>query len=183
MKKKKVIKIVGWFALSSLVITLSVIGYIYYFTKYKFIPSENVFTESVAYIDRATALGDPNFRACDEEHIYDYYNPQRATYSKGKNGLRDFIMSHYENRAYTDSGYLNIRFVVNCNGEAGRYVIHENNLNLEPIVFSEDLVNQLYDITTQLKRWNPNVIREEKRDSYMYISYRIENGEITEILP
>lgn len=92
-------------------------------------------------------------------------------------------MSHYENRGYTDSGYLNIRFVVNCKGEAGRYVIHENNLDLEPIAFSKDLVDQLFDITTQLKKWKPNVIREEKRDSYIYISYRIENGKITEILP
>lgn len=79
MKKKKIIKIVGWFALSTLIITLSVIGYAYYFTTYKFIPSKNVFTERVAYIDPATALGDPNFSACDEEHIYDYYNPERST--------------------------------------------------------------------------------------------------------
>ena len=32
---------------------------------------------------------------CNENYIIQYYNPQRATYSKGKNGLRTFIMSNY----------------------------------------------------------------------------------------
>ncbi len=183
MKKKKIIKIVGWSALSLLFIIICLVGYLYYWANYKYIPSENVFTKRVAYIDPATALGDPDFKACNEDAIADYYNPERATYIKGKNGLRNFVMSNYKNKGYTDSGYLNIRFVVNCNGAAGRYIIHENNLDLEPVKLSPSLVKQLFEITTQLKDWNPNVIRGEIRDSYMYISYRIENGEITEILP
>jgi len=138
---------------------------------------------SVEYIAPDKALLNKEFYVCDENFIVQYYNPQRATYSKGKNGLRNFIISHYKNKNYTDSGYLNIRFIINCKGEAGRYIIHENNLDLEPIEFNTDLVNQLFNLTTQLKKWNPNFTYDEYRDSYMYLSYRIENGEITEILP
>ncbi|MEO1485430.1 MAG: hypothetical protein AAFU57_06775, partial [Bacteroidota bacterium] len=87
------------------------------------------------------------------------------------------------NRGYTDSGYLNIRFVINCEGVAGRYIIHENNLDLEPTPLNPDMVEQIFELTAQLKQWNPNVIRGNIWDSYMYLSYRIENGEITEILP
>lgn len=123
------------------------------------------------------------FEVCDTNYIIQYYNPERATYSKGKNGLRKFILSNYENRNYSDSGYLNIRFIINCKGEAGCYVIHENDLNLTPKTFNEDLKQQLFLLTTQLKKWNPNFTYEKHRDSYMYISYRIENGEITEIIP
>jgi len=148
-----------------------------------FIPTENAFTVDSHYIDPAKALRSEGFEVCDENYILQYYNPERATYSKGKNGLRNFILSNYKNKNYTDSGYLNIRFVINCKGEAGRYVIHENDLNLEPKTFTKDLKNQLFELTTQLKKWNPNFTRDLERDSYMYISYRIENGNITEILP
>ena len=148
-----------------------------------FIPTENAFTTNAHYIDPAKALLNDGFEVCNEDYIVQYYNPESATYSKGKNGLRNFIISNYKNKNYTDSGYLNIRFVINCKGEAGRYVIHENDLNLEPKTFTKDLKNQLFELTTQLKKWNPNFTHEMQRDSYMYISYRIENGNITEILP
>lgn len=148
-----------------------------------FRPTKHAFTNDAHYINPETALLSDGFEVCDENFILQYYNPERATYSKGKNGLRNFILSNYKNNNYTDSGYLNIRFVINCKGEAGRYVIHENNLDLEPITFTEGLKNQLFELTTQLKEWNPNFVRDAYRDTYMYISYRIEHGNITEILP
>lgn len=148
-----------------------------------YIPTKNAFTADAHYIDPETALLSDGFSACNEDYILQYYNPEYAQYSKRKNGLRNFILSNYQNKNYTDSGYLNIRFVINCNGEAGRYVIHENDLNLQPKAFNKDLKEQLFQLTTQLKEWTPNFIRGNFYDTYMYISYRIENGNITEILP
>ena len=152
-----------------------------------FIPSENAFPNDAHYIDPETALLSDGFEVCNEDYILQYYNPERATYSEGKNGLRNFILSNYKNNNYTDSGYLNIRFVINCKGEAGRYVIHENDLDLAPKTFTKGLKDQLFELTIQLKGWNPNLIVGENGsayyDTYMYISYRIENGNITEILP
>ncbi len=182
MIKKKVFKILAGIVLIVTVILFSLYGYAYYLFNYKYIP-ENKYTHNVEYINPETALLNDDFEVCNENYIIQYYNPQRATYSKGKNGLRTFIMSNYKNNNYNDSGYLNIRFVINCKGEAGRYVIHENNLDLEPHDFNEDLVNQLFNLTTELKTWNPNFTHDDFRDSHMYISYRIENGEITEIIP
>ena len=159
-------------------------GYAYYYTTDKFVPnSSEIFTHRVAYINPEDALAKGDLEICDENRIFDYYNPERARYSKGKNGLRKFVLSSYKNKNYSDAGYLNIRFVINCKGEAGRYIIHENDLNLEPYSFSEDLKNQLLNITVQLDTWTPNVIRGEARDSYMYLSYKIVDGEIIEILP
>ena len=138
---------------------------------------------SVEYIDPAKASYNTDFLVCDEHQIYNYYNPEKATYSKGKNKLREFIMNNYDKKSYTDSGYLNIHFVINCNGETGRYKVYENDLNLEPYSFHPDLKTQLLELTKKLGRWNPNVIRGQKKDAYMYISYKLKNGEIIEILP
>lgn len=179
---RKVVRVLLYFFTTVLIILVGIIAYFYYLKDYKYIPSTNKFEKRVAYIDPETSLLSEGFETCGD-YIFDYYNPDRATYSKGKNGLRNFILNNYKNRNYSDSGYLNIRFVINCKGKAGRYVIHENDLDLNPRKFSEDLKTQLFKLTTQLKSWNPNIINGEKRDSYMYISYRIENGEITEIIP
>ncbi|SHG91731.1 hypothetical protein [Winogradskyella jejuensis] len=138
---------------------------------------------SVEYINPETALGNKDFKTCNDNIIFNYYNPQSASYSGGKNNLRDYILSNYNSDKYSDSGYLNILFVINCKGEAGRYKVYENNLDLEPQKFNPQLKTELLNLTMKLKKWNPNVIRGEYVDSSMYISYRIENGEITEILP
>ncbi|AWX44734.1 hypothetical protein HME9304_01737 [Flagellimonas maritima] len=137
----------------------------------------------IGYIDPSKARLNKGFHVCNKSRIFQYYNPEKATYSKGKNGLRRFILENYKNKNYNDSGYLTIRFVINCKGKAGRYIIHENDLNLMPKHFDPDLVEQIFELTSKLEKWNPNFIFEEYRDSYMYLSYRIENGEITEILP
>ncbi|UII77417.1 hypothetical protein LV716_06495 [Flagellimonas sp. HMM57] len=141
------------------------------------------YVHNVEYISPNEARLNEGFKLCNERRIGQYYNPEKATYSKGKNGLRKFILTNYTNKGYSDSGYLNIRFVINCHGKAGRYIIHENDLDLNPKKLNEDMVEQIFQLTTQLKNWNPNFIRDEFWDSYIYLSYRIENGEIVEILP
>ena len=148
-----------------------------------YIVDGNKYTHKVGYIDPAKALLNHGFKVCDENKIYQYYNPKAATFSKGKNGLRKIITQHYQNSGYTDSGYLTIRFVINCEGEAGRYIIHENDLDLNPTKLDPQMVEHLFELTSQLKKWNPNIIKGEPKDSYMFITYRIENGKIVEILP
>jgi len=154
----------------------------HYFFYQKYVPSQNVYMERIAYINPDKALLSEDFDTC-HDYIYDYYNPERPSYITGKKGLRKYILDNYRNNSYTDSGYLTVRFVINCKGKTGRYVIHENDLDLIPKKFNEELKDQLFELTTDLDQWNPNVIRGNKVDSYMYISYRIENGEIIEILP
>lgn len=190
MKIKRVFKISIWLILGLVGILLLCIGYIKYLSTNVYVPSKNEFTKRVAYIDIDKAKNTKNFVICNDKRIVDYYNYAKGdsinrvtSYISGKNGLRKEVLSKYENRNYKDSGYLNFRFIVNCKGEAGAYVIHQNNLGLEPFDFDTDLVNQLFEITVALKEWQPNFMRGDNRDSYMYISYRIENGEITEILP
>ena len=183
MKIGKIFRFLLYVVSIVLIAAIGYVSYMYFFIYKQQKVDTKKYPHSIEYIDPEKSFLNTDFILCNEDFIVQYYNPKRATYSKGKNGLREFVLSNYKNRNYTDSGYLNIRFMINCKGEAGRYVIHENNLNLEPKKFNKDLVKQLLTITTQLKKWNPNYTHDAYRDSYMYISYRMEHGEITEILP
>ncbi|WP_423996860.1 hypothetical protein [Maribacter sp. IgM3_T14_3] len=187
---KKWVKITVIVLSSLLLIAAAGYGYLYYTYKIKYVPSKDLYKKRVAYIDTKKALFSENFKICDSTRIVDYYNyapgdsiHRRTQYTTNKNGLRKEVLSKYVNKDYKDSGYLNFRFIVNCKGEAGAYVIHENDLDLHPKKFNTNLVSQLLNITVELKKWKPNYMYGAERDSYMYISYRIENGEITEIIP
>ncbi|WP_431132609.1 hypothetical protein [Psychroserpens mesophilus] len=180
---KKGFKILG-IILGVIVIAIACfVGYGYYMFSASLIPENEPFEHASHYIDPETALLNEGFHVCNENYIAQYYNTPELPYPNGKNGFRNYINLAYVNDNYSDSGYLNIRFIINCEGEAGRFVIHENNLDLEPHTFSEDLKNQLFKLTSEAKGWKPIFLYEEARDSYMYVSYRIEHGEITEIIP
>ena len=180
---KKWVKILLWVLGGVISVFLILFGYGYYQFWGKFEVDKNKYSKNVEYIDPEKALFNEGFQVCNEDKIGQYYNLNQATYSKGKNGLRTCILSNYVNKGYNSSGYLNIRFIINCKGETGRYIIHENNLDLEPTQLDKEMVTQLFELTRRLKKWNPIRSKEKTWDSYMYISYRIENGEIIEILP
>lgn len=190
MAKINLKKVILGISLGFTIIMFGLYAYAHYKMGDTYEPSIEKFTKRVAYIDLETAQLTENFEICDSSYIVDYYNYAKGdtvnrvtSYIHGKNGLRNDVLSQYQNRNYSDSGYLNFRFIVNCKGEAGAYIIHQNDLDLNPKQFDSDLVQQLFEITTSFKQWHPNYMRGANRDSYMYISYRIEDGEITEILP
>ncbi|WP_156133129.1 hypothetical protein [Lacinutrix sp. Hel_I_90] len=184
MKVKKIFKIIGGILGVLLLIVGFLVAYLYYMMHYSLLPNEGEFEHDAHYINPETSILNENFKVCNENNIYQYYNQsQTLPYFNGKNGFRDYINKAYKNRNYSDSGYFNIRFIINCEGQAGRFTIHENNLDLEPQSFNSDLKKQLTNLTTNVKQWLPVYLYNKKRDAYMYISYRIENGEITEIIP
>lgn len=183
MKIKRVFKILGITIGVIIIVIACFIGYGYYMFNNSLIPEHEPFKHASHYIDPESALLNDGFNVCNENYIAQYYNTPELPYPNGKNGFRNYINLAYVNDDYSDSGYLNIRFIINCEGEVGRFVIHENNLDLEPITFNEDLKNQLFKLTSEAKGWKPIILYDDVRDSYMYVSYRIENGEITEIIP
>lgn len=183
MKTKKVLKITGIILGSIVIIAVCFIGYGYYVFHTSLMPKNEPFEYDSHYINPETALLNDGFNVCNENYIAQYYNTETLPYPNGKNGFRNYINLSYVNNNYSDSGYLNIRFIINCEGDTGRFTIHENDLDLKSKTFNKDLKNQLFKLTSEIKGWKPTYLYEENRDSYMYVSYRIEHGEITEIIP
>jgi hypothetical protein len=140
------------------------------------------YSHDIGYIDPATALGDKEFKTCSDR-IYEYYNFEPyAGYKYGKRALRDSIAKKYS-AIGNESGYLTFRFVVNCKGSAGRYQIIENDLDLKPKKFNKELVSHLFSITQQFKEWQPAIWENESRDYNIYLTYKLRDSKIIEILP
>ncbi len=144
--------------------------------------SSKRYPTDVGYIDPANALGDPNFTTCAND-IYEYYNSEPSGgYLYGKKALRDTVLRKFS-YSQAESGFLTFRFVVNCKGQPGRYIVIENDLELKPKKFNEKLVSHLLEITQSFKEWKLVILENQPRDYYIYVTYKLKNGKIIEILP
>ncbi|WP_144017299.1 hypothetical protein [Ekhidna lutea] len=141
----------------------------------------------VAYIDPENTISDDaDFKICGHEtRIADYYNSTPdGRYLHSKQAMLDTIYSNLDKaKLFDQSGRLVFRFVVNCEGKAGRFVVDGYDLNYQPIEFRQETIDHLYGILQKLEDWRSVTTRNEARDAYFYITFNIDNGEIIDILP
>ena len=183
MNKNKILKRTI-FILSSL--TFVLISYLLYdyYIKYSSSPDiENKYSHYIGYLDPETTLLNDQ-ELCDNQKIYaTHHGAPEYAYTINKKHFRETILSEYNSKDFKDSGYLNFRFLVNCQGKAGWFEINEMDLNLEKTNLNDKMVDKLLALTSNEKHWNTLRVKGEPKNYYMYILYRIENGKITEILP
>jgi hypothetical protein len=55
--------------------------------------------------------------------------------------------------------------------------------NYEPFVFNQGITDQLMELTRKMDGWAILPNTEKPRDYYQYLVFKIESGQISEILP
>lgn len=125
-----------------------------------------------------------DFKACDEKRILQYYNFVKGVQYRGD---KPALLNHFSNVSTfdtNDTGYLTIRFVVNCKGETGRFRVEGMNSSYESREFSSACTTELLTRTQQLDGWLIGTNEEgEAFDYYQYLTFKLEAGKILEILP
>lgn len=131
-------------------------------------------------------VDDPNFQACDEERVFQYYNFGNGVQYKGE---KPKIEEHFFNGlkvkgdTRADNGFLTIRFVVNCRGETGRFRMQGMDNDYNAKEFSPALSNALLSLTKELDGWIVPEHEGVSYDYYQYLTFKIENGALIEIMP
>ena len=146
----------------------------------------NSYKNGVSYINPNSAIEVEAFEACYEEGILpSYFSRNKPTqFIHGKDSLRNYFFNEFHHEGYTnESGYVTVRFVVNCQGEIGRYEIHSIGPDYKKKKFPSLFTDQLLKLTSQLQDWQSLQIGDTKFDSYFHLGFKIENGTILEILP
>ncbi|MBK7428429.1 MAG: hypothetical protein IPI60_16140 [Saprospiraceae bacterium] len=126
-----------------------------------------------------------DFHLCDADDIKQYHNFSFGFLYKGeKIALEKEIREQYNTQNITaQSGWLRIRFIVNCQGETDRFRIIGMDENRKPQTFDKSISDQLLNITKRLKGWLILPDDETRGDYYIYLIFKLENGKIKEILP
>lgn len=184
MKAKRILKIIAWVLGILGVIIISIVGFVYIKFHDQLEKDLEKYPNYIGYINPDKAHLNEAFELCDNGRIYGtHHGLPKEAFAISKKHFRNTILSEYKSESYSDSGYLNFRFLVNCEGKAGRFEINELNLDLEEIDLNDQMVKELLNLTALETHWATFYINGEPKNYYMYILYRIENGKIIEILP
>ena len=143
----------------------------------------------VGDIEFDPSTDNPDFKICGPR-IFQYYNFEKGNFSLDKKLIRKHFADRFKKggEGAGQTGYITIRFVVNCQGEADRYRIYEIDRELIETKFDKALKNQILALTKELKGWKPGefqVLRNRpgKFDFYQYLTFKIHEGELIDILP
>lgn len=130
-------------------------------------------------------LDNPDFKICNtNEQIIQYFNDGNGIqYQGGKPIIDSLFFNIFHSVKVNQSGFIRIRFVVNCFGETGRFRLLGSDLNYQPYQFTPEITEQLTQITKSMDGWQPKTWKGMKVDYYQYLIFKIENGKLTHILP
>jgi len=128
---------------------------------------------------------DPNFKLCNGDKMaIQYYALGEKTYEGEKITIERIFKSEYNpTTVKKESGLVRIRFIVNCHGESGRFRLLSSDEDYKPKTFDSKLTDQLMRITKNLKGWKGFTRKGRGRDYYQYLIFKIEDGNIIEIMP
>jgi hypothetical protein len=130
----------------------------------------------------------PDFKVCNEGNIEQYYIRASTDIAPGyqgeKKGLeREILEAYHFPVTKNEDGYLTIRFIVNCNGETGRFRIESMDFDYQEKSFKPQITDQLLEIVKSLDGWIPRKRNGQNLDFYQYLTFRMEEGQIVKILP
>ena len=126
-----------------------------------------------------------DFILCDEAHIFQYFNDSKGLQYEGEKIAieKEFQQKYNSKNVKKENAWVRIRFIVNCFGRSDRFRILTANYDYEPIEIDKNITAQLLEITKNLDGWIPKQERGQKIDYYQYLTFKIKNGKIDEILP
>jgi hypothetical protein len=146
------------------------------------------YPNTVGDIEFDEKLDDAGFKKCGSEkgrHFsFQYYQGSKEYGYKGEKIA--IVEKLKKENIYSEkkiSGYITVRFLVNCEGKTGLFRLQHMSLDLEETVLDEELENRLLQFTKSLDGWMPKEIKGLKVDYYQYLTYKIENGKVSEVLP
>jgi hypothetical protein len=146
------------------------------------------YPNTVGDIEFDEKLDDAGFKKCGSEkwgHFsFQYYQGTKEYSYKGEKIA--IVEKLKKENIYSEKkidGYITVRFLVNCEGKTGLFRLQHMSPDLKETVLDEELENKLLQFTKSLDGWMPKEIKGLKVDYYQYLTYKIENGKVSEVLP
>ena len=124
------------------------------------------------------------FKVCNERLITQYYRAD-THYIGQQKSLKEYYKTNYivPEKSKNQNGYIRIRFVVNCKGLIGRFDVLESDLKFKPFNFDPQIREQLLELTKSLSNWSPGLMDGKAVDSFYFLTFKLIDGRIHEILP
>lgn len=144
----------------------------------------NPHKNQVGVIEEGSFWEEDEFELCYKEKIFPgYYGRTNSGFSKSRDTLNNYFNTHFDNNGFTNAtGYITVRFIINCKGETGRYEIKEVGPDFKKTKFNKYLTEHILDLVKNLETWTAVRFQGYDYDSFYHITFKLENGELVEIL-
>lgn len=140
----------------------------------------------VGDIGQNDQIDELDFKVCNgDDKIFQYFNLGKGpVYSGEKSKVLNTFKSKYKPiTGKNENGLIRIRFIVNCEGKAGRFRVLQSDYDYQETEFDEEIVSQLLNLTKGIDKWEVLHRNEVPVDYYMYLIFKITDGQLVEILP
>lgn len=130
-------------------------------------------------------LDDPGFKLCSgDKKAIQYYALPEKPYDGEKPALEKHFFDQYNaDTAPKESGLIRIRFLVNCEGKAGRFRVMGMDWDYQEKAFDTSITDQLLSLTKSISNWKGFSSKSRGLDYYNYLIFKIEAGQLKEIMP
>jgi hypothetical protein len=140
----------------------------------------------IGFIPADPKLDDPAFQLCNEQVFTTYYQ-SHPRYKEGLKSIREHFqkqLPEFPLRAEIN-GRITIRFAINCRGKTGRYRIEKVDADYQPApdLFPEELTQALLRGVKNMDPWQAGKQNGQACDSFSFLTFHIQNGQLKEILP
>ena len=128
---------------------------------------------------------DPDFKVCHPDKIFQYFNKgSEPEYMNEKVALDEYFSASYNPvELFEENGMIRIRFVGNCQGKADRFRMIASGSDYKEKVFDERITSQLMELTRSITEWPVKKYNKGDGDYYMYLIFKIRDGQLIEIMP
>ncbi|NOT37972.1 MAG: hypothetical protein HOP11_11390 [Saprospiraceae bacterium] len=146
---------------------------------------EQKYLRWVGDIEHDSSVDGNDFKLCNTENdVRQYFNMYKGLQIEGEKKmiLKHFI-ENYQPVKTKESGWIRVRFIVNCKGETGRFRMIESDENYQERTFDSKISKQIFQLTKSLQGWKPQKDDGKSVDYYQYLVFKISNGNIEKIMP
>lgn len=147
--------------------------------------SANTYPRWVGDIEHDTTLDKSSFQPCHgDDKVYQYFNMSQGLQFDGeKKAMEDYFLQQYKPVSSEQSGWIRIRFMVNCEGQTGRFRLLEADENYQERPFDKNISSQLMKLARELKGWKIQKMDGTPIDYYQYVVFKINQGNIEKVMP
>ena len=133
---------------------------------------------TVGNISPDPSIDDPEFRFCSDTYVFQGYELRTKDNDKRKE-INDYLLQEFrpDPSWHAETGFIVVRFGVNCLGLTGRHRISGIGPDLKPKHFSERLSQYLLKLVKQT-RWPEGSYKFMTVDYYQSVIFKIENGKL-----
>lgn len=122
-------------------------------------------------------------RLCLDTGLPEYYS-LNAKHPKSSYQILDEAQQLYKKPEKSgQSGFLTVRLIVNCRGEAVAFHLYEIDENYKNRPFDALISSQLLDFVKKLGGWKIGTYEGKSYNYYTYLCFKIKNGNLETVAP